>query len=91
MCCHNIEYDFHDHVHNCHQLNQNLSQDAHHCGYITKLEKKSPKKKKKKKLSYISRSLFNSLKIIMRTGGVYISEPSQLHDVLERTRIRDSK
>jgi len=49
MCCHNIEYDFHDHVHNCHQLNQKQTQDAHQCGDMTKLEKKSPKKKKKKK------------------------------------------
>jgi hypothetical protein len=60
MCCHNIEYDFHDHVHNCHQLNQNLSQDAHHCGYITKLEKKSQKKKKKKKTCHDPSKLKNT-------------------------------
>jgi hypothetical protein len=45
MCCHNIGYDFHDHVHKCHQLNQNLSQDAHHYGYITKLGNFYNKKK----------------------------------------------
>jgi hypothetical protein len=43
MCCHNIGYDFNDNVHKCHQLNQ--FQHAHHCGYITQLEKIIIKKK----------------------------------------------
>ncbi len=73
MCCHNIGYDFNDHVHKCHQLNQNLSQDAHHYGYITKLLKKTPKKKKKKKTRHNPSKLKNTKNILILKAIVQIS------------------